>query len=214
MRGIVNTMTIIQLLFYVFATLAVCSGLMVILASEPVHSVLALVLTFFSTAGIWFLLHAEFLALILVLVYVGAVMTLFLFVVMMLSSHMKKREGFVRYLPLGIILVGMIFALMVVGIGPEHFGLDQIASPGLKDSDYNNITDLGMVLYTDYVYSFEISAVLLLTAIIAAITLTHRKAVRRRSQQVNEQVAVRPEDRVRIIKMPSEKKIRPNQVGE
>lgn len=208
-------MTIIHLLFYAFAIVAVTSGTMVVLASNPVRSVLFLVLTFFATAGVWMLMHAEFLALILVLVYVGAVMTLFLFVVMMLSVHLEKiREGFVRYLPFGIIIVAMILAITIMAVGPEHFSLAQMASPGLKTAEYNNLISLGSVLYTDYVYPFEIAAVILLTAIIAAISLTHRKPKNRKSQSVSAQIAVRPEDRLRLINVPSEKKQSPSGAGE
>jgi NADH-quinone oxidoreductase subunit J len=208
-------MTILHLLFYAFAAVAVFSGLMVVLATNPVRSVLFLVLTFFATAGIWILLHAEFLALILVLVYVGAVMTLFLFVVMMLSTHLEsEREGFVRYLPLGAILVASVLAILIFAIGPEHFGLQHFPSPGIKGADYNNLTDLGSVLYTNYVYPFEISAVILLTAIIAAISLAHRRPTGRKSQNVAVQVAVRKQDRIRVLKIPSEKKINPTQAGE
>lgn len=206
---------ILQLLFYAFATVAIFSGLMVVLANNPVRSVLFLVLTFFATAGIWILLHAEFLALILVLVYVGAVMTLFLFVVMMLSIHLESsREGFVRYLPFAGILIALVLAIIIMAIGPEHFGLENMPSPGLKPADYNNLTELGSVLYTDYVYPFEIAAVILLTAIIAAISLAHRRPKGRKSQNISNQVAVRPEDRLRILKMASEPKNKPAGVGE
>lgn len=199
---------ILQLIFYAFAVVAVFSSLMVILSSNPVRSVLYLVLTFFATAGIWILLHAEFLALILVLVYVGAVMTLFLFVVMMLSMHLESaREGFVRYLPFAIILCVVMLAILILAIGPEHFGLSQLPSPGLKSADYNNLTDLGAVLYTNYVYPFEVAGVILLTAIVAAISLAHRRPKGRKSQNVAEQIAVSKKDRMRILKIPSEKKI-------
>lgn len=197
---------ILHLLFYAFATVAVFSGLMVVLAKNPVRSVLFLVLTFFATAGIWLLLHAEFLALILVLVYVGAVMTLFLFVVMMLSVHLENtREGFVRYFPLFAMVVAAVLAITITVVGPEHFGLTQMPAPELKPADYSNLTALGMVLYTDYLYPFEIAAVLLLAAIIAAISLAHRKPSNRKSQVISKQIAVTPQDRLRIIKMPAEK---------
>jgi NADH-quinone oxidoreductase subunit J len=200
-------MTMIQGLFYLFAAVAIFAASMVVLGKNPVRSVLFLVLTFFATAGIWLLLHAEFLALILVLVYVGDVMTLFLFVVMMLNVNVENtKEGFVRYLPIGIILLALTLIISVLVLGPEHFGLSQALSPGLKSADYNNLTNLGMVLYTTYVYPFEISAVILLTAIIAAISLTHRKTRHRRSQSVSQQIATRPEDRLRLIDIPSEPK--------
>lgn len=200
-------MSTLHLIFYAFAAMAIFSALMVVLSSNPVRSVLFLVLTFFATAGIWMILHAEFLALILVLVYVGAVMTLFLFVVMMLSVHLEKmREGFVRYFPVGILMVTLILALTIMVIGPQHFGLAQMPAPGLKAEDYSNLSELGMSLYTDYIYPFEIAAVLLLTAIIAAISLAHRKPERRKSQKVSAQIAVQRNDRVRLLKIPSEKK--------
>ncbi len=208
-------MPILQILFYAFAAIAVLSSVMVVLSANPVRSVLFLVLTFFSTAGIWMLLHAEFLSLILVLVYVGAVMTLFLFVVMMLSGHLEgSREGFVRYFPIGIIMIGMILTLIIMTVGPQHFGLDRMPSPGLKGADYNNLFDLGSVLYTDYVYPFEIAAVILLTSIIAAITLAYRKPVNRKGQSVSAQIAVRPQDRIRVLKMSAEPKTKPTGGGE
>jgi NADH-quinone oxidoreductase subunit J len=200
-------MTVIQLLFYAFATMAVLSGFMVVISKNPVRSVLFLVFTFFATAGIWILLHAEFLALVLVLVYVGAVMTLFLFVVMMLSVHIDTlREGFVRYLPLGIIVIVLMAGLMIMVLNPERFGLAQVAEPIVQPANYSNLANLGDVLYTEYAYPFEIAAVILLTAIIAAISLSHRPPRKRKIQIVSEQIAVQPQDRMRIIKMPSEKK--------
>ncbi len=199
-------MTFLHLIFYAFASVAVFAATMVVLTNNPVRSVLFLILTFFATAGIWMILHAEFLALILVLVYVGAVMTLFLFVVMMLSIHLDSiREGFVRYLPFGIILVALLLTISVIAVGPEHFGLLQMPSPGIKPTTYNNIVELGLVLYTDYVYPFEIAGVLLLTAIVAAISLTHRAPKQRRSQNVSQQINVNPRDRLRLLDLPSEK---------
>ncbi len=194
-------MTVLQIIFYLFATVAVFSSLMVVASRNSVHSVLFLVLTFFATAGIWLTLNAEFMALILVLVYVGAVMTLFLFVVMMLNIDLEgRREGFVRYLPLAAIIVLLIVGLTVIVVGPEQFGLLTMPAPLAKAADYSNTADLGSVLYTDYAYPFEIAAVLLLTAIIAAISLAHRKPKGRKRQNIQEQIAVRREDRVRLIK--------------
>jgi NADH-quinone oxidoreductase subunit J len=133
-------------------------------------------------------------------------MTLFLFVVMMLSVHIETlREGFVRYLPFGIIVVGLLIAVITMVVGPSHFGISQVPSPELKPADFSNITNLGMILYTDYAYPFEIAAVLLLTAIVAAISLTHRPPRKRKSQVVSQQIAVQPKDRLTILKMPSEK---------
>src|SRR5579862_2242025 len=197
-------MTAIQVLFYLFSTIAIFSALMVVASTNPVRGVLSLVLTFFAMAGIWLLLHAEFLALILVLVYVGAVMTLFLFVVMMLRVNVAPmREGFVRYLPFGIVLSLIIIGLIIVAIGPKQFGLTSMPIPAAQDIHYNNLADLGMVLYTQYAYPFEIAAVLLLAAIVAAISLTHRKPHQRKIQNISKQIAVKRADRVKLIAMPS-----------
>ena len=201
-------MNLVQLLFYAFASVAVLSGMMVVSSKNPVRGVLFLVLTFVSTAGLWLLLQAEFLALVLVLVYVGAVMTLFLFVVMMLSvNRIGVQEGFVRYLPLAGLIVLMMLGVMFVAVGSQHFGLGVIAQPEPHAADYSNIATLGSLLYTDYVFPFEVSAVLLLTAIIAAISLTHRKATKRKSQNVEAQVAVKSADRVRLVDMPTEPRV-------
>ena len=199
-------MTPIQILFYFFATIAIFSALMVVASTHPVRGVLSLVLTFFAMAGIWILLHAEFLALILVLVYVGAVMTLFLFVVMMLRVNVAHmREGFVRYLPFAIVLSLLIVGIIILAVGPKQFGLANMPVPITPAND-NNLADLGMVLYTQYAYPFEIAAVLLLTAIVAAISLTHRKPHHRKTQNISNQIAVKRADRVKLIAMPSVKK--------
>lgn len=200
-------MTALQIIFYVFATTAVLSALMVIAVKNPVHGVLFLVLTFFASAGIWMILNAEFLSLVLVLVYVGAVMTLFLFVVMMLSMKMvSAQEGFVRYLPFAALIVLLVVGLIIMAVNPDHFGLTQVPVPAPHLPDYNNIADLGSVLYTNYAYPFEIAAILLLTAIVAAIALTHRKPAGRKTQVASAQMAVQRDQRVRLIKMASEKK--------
>ncbi|MEO8963735.1 MAG: NADH-quinone oxidoreductase subunit J [Gammaproteobacteria bacterium] len=200
-------MTALQIIFYVFATVAVCSAMMVVAAKNPVRGVLFLVLTFFATAGVWLILNAEFLALILVLVYVGAVMTLFLFVVMMLSVRLvSATEGFVRYLPFALIVVLLMVGLTVMVVNPERFGLANVQAPMAKLADYSNTADLGSVLYTNYAFPFEVAAVLLLTSIVAAIALTHRKPVGNKSQSSSAQIAVRSKDRMRLVKMDSEKK--------
>lgn len=194
-------MTFVHFIFYVFAITAVFSSAMVVGSNNPVRSALFLVLTFFCMAGIWILLHAEFLALILVLVYVGAVMTLFLFVVMMLKlDGIGLREGFVRYLPWAVLMILMIVGLVVMVVGPAHFGLLQMPTPPATAADFSNVANLGMVLYSDYAYPFEIAAVILLAAIVAAIGLTHREAKNRKNQNIVKQISVRPEDRIRIIK--------------
>ncbi len=200
-------MTILQIIFYALSATAVFSALMVVTLKNPVHGVLFLVLTFFASAGIWLLLNAEFLALILVLVYVGAVMTLFLFVVMMLSVRLaERREGFVRYLPVAALVVLLMVGLIIMVLNPEHFGLTQVPAPALAPADFNNIAELGSTLYTVYAYPFEIAAVLLLTSIVAAIALTHRKPEGRKSQNAARQISVRKDDRLRLIKMSPEKK--------
>jgi len=201
-------LTPLHTIFYLFAIIAVGSGVSVITARNPVRSVLSLVVTFFAMAGVWMILHAEFLSLILLLVYVGAVMTLFLFVVMMLNIDREQtRGGFVKYLPLGILLVLLMFGVMLSSINPEYFSSLQM--PPLADANASNLTALGNVLYTEYAYPFEIAGVILLAAIIASITLTHRGPVRRKVQNIDAQINMRPEDAVRLIKMSSEPKQQP-----
>ncbi|MEO5573146.1 MAG: NADH-quinone oxidoreductase subunit J [Gammaproteobacteria bacterium] len=196
-----------QIIFYIFAAILVLSALMVITVRNPVHAALFLVLAFFTSAAVWLLLEAEFLAITLVLVYVGAVMVLFLFVVMMLDVNIAPlREGFARYLPVGGLVAALIVFELFLVVGPAHFGLDQMASPVPHIAGYSNTKELGNLLYTVYVYPFEIAAALLLVAIIAAITLTMRKRPQTKYQNIDEQVRVRSRDRLRIIKMPSEKK--------
>ena len=160
-----------NIVFYVFAAIMVFSALMVITVKNPVQASLFLVLTFFSCAAIWMLLEAEFLAITLVLVYVGAVMVLFLFVVMMMLdiNVARMRAAFIQYLPIGIAVLVTMAAMMFMVVGVDHFGLEQVAAPARHAADYNNTRELGLVLYTVYVYPFEIAAVILLVAIIAAI---------------------------------------------
>lgn len=195
------------IIFYVFAAILVLAATMVITVRNPVFAALFLVLAFFTSAGIWILLEAEFLALTLVLVYVGAVMVLFLFVVMMLDINLAVlKQGFTRYLPVGLfIAVVLIFQLAVI-VGPEQFGLDKIESPVPQSADYSNTKELGRVLYTVYLYPFEIAAVILLVAIIAAIALTLRKRREKDLMPPEQQVAVKRADRVRIVKMDAEQK--------
>ena len=200
-------LTITHLVFYAFALVAVVSAIFVITARNPVRSVLALVVTFFAMAGVWMLLRAEFLSLILILVYVGAVMTLFLFVVMMLNIDTESvQAGFVRYLPLGIILVLLLMGITIVAVGPEYFGIARMPAPAMESAEISNTEQLGALLYTSYAYPFEIAGVLLLAAIIAAITLTHRGPMKRRSQNISDQVATDPKASLRIIKMAAEPK--------
>lgn len=200
-------MTALQIIFYILSAVAISSAVMVVAAQNSIYSALCLVLTFFAMAGIWMLLQAEFLAIILLLVYVGAVMTLFLFVVMMLQVNVvSMRKGFVRYLPWGLLIVLFVAGFMITVVGPQDFGFMHVPALTLESADYSNTMELGKVLYTDYVYPFEIAAVLLLTAIVAAITLTHRKASGRKSQNIAKQIAVKREDRIRLVKMPSVRK--------
>ena len=191
-------------LFYAFAAVLVVSGLLVITARNPVHGVLFLVLAFFTAAGIWLLLRAEFLAIALVVVYVGAVMVLFLFVVMMLDVNLERvRQGFWRNLPLALVVGGIMVFEMVAVLGNRIYGTRPTVTP--VPPGYSNTKELGRVLYTDYSYAFEIAAVLLLVAIIAAIALTLRRRKDSRAQSPAEQVRARREERVRLVSMPAEK---------
>jgi NADH-quinone oxidoreductase subunit J len=200
-------MNIEPVLFYLFATILIAAAVTVITVRNPVHAALFLVLAFFTSAAIWLLLEAEFLAIVLVLVYVGAVMVLFLFVVMMLDINIVPlREGFIRFLPVGALVALLILAEMALVVGPEHFGLDSVAEPARHAADYSNTKELGSLLYTVYVYPFEIAAAILLVAIVAAIALTMRRRPETKYQNPAEQVGVRRDDRVRIVRMASEKK--------
>ena len=190
--------------FYAFGAVLVLSALAVITARNPVHGVLFLVLAFFTAAAIWLLLRAEFLAIALVVVYVGAVMVLFLFVVMMLDINLERvREGFWRNLPLAIVVGGIMVFEMVVILAGRYFGIATRARE--FPAGYSNTKELGRVLYTDYAYAFEIAAVILLVAIIAAIALTLRRRKDSRSQDPSMQVRARREERVRLVSMPAEK---------
>ncbi len=194
-----------NIVFYVFAAIMVFSALMVITVKNPVQASLFLVLTFFSCSAIWILLEAEFLAITLVLVYVGAVMVLFLFVVMMLDINVARmRAAFIQYLPIGIAVLVTMIAMMFMVVGGDHFGLEQVAAPARQAADYNNTRELGLVLYTVYVYPFEIAAVILLVAIIAAIALTLRRRPKTKYQNPDLQIAVKRDDRIRMVKMDSE----------
>ena len=194
-------------IFYVFAIATVVSATAVVTVRNPVHAALFLVLTFFTSAVIWMSLEAEFLAVTLVLVYVGAVMVLFIFVVMMLDINIARlREGFVRYLPLGLLVAAIMLALMLSVVTSDVFVLEAGSEPAPRPADYSNTKALGGVLYTDYVFAFEIAAVILLVAIIAAISLTMRKRSQTKYQVPSEQIKVRKADRLRIVKMPSEEK--------
>ena len=194
------------LTFYFFAAIMLFSALRVITARNPVHAALFLVLAFFTASVIWMLLKAEFLAIVLVLVYVGAVMVLFLFVVMMLDINLDRmREGFWSYLPLGATVGSLMIVEMVLVLSGRYFGLAAMPAPPDPGKAYSNTRELGRVLYTDYIYAFELAGVVLLVAIIAAIALTLRRRKDTKGQDPSKQVAVKRADRVRIVSMPSEK---------
>jgi NADH-quinone oxidoreductase subunit J len=196
-----------QILFYIFSTIAILSAVMVITSKHPVRAVLSLVLTFFAMACVWLILQVEFLALVLIVVYVGAVMVLFLFVVMMLDIQPETlKAGFVRYWPLAAV-IGVLLAVMLIwNVGFEHFGLKEVPAPAAEPVDYSSIQNLGMALFTDYLYPFELAAALLLAAMIAAITLTFRGHHRGgKIQNIKEQLAADPKARLKIVKMPVEK---------
>jgi len=192
-------------IFFAFAAVLLFAALRVITARNPVHAALYLVLAFFTASAIWLLLRAEFLAIALVLVYVGAVMVLFLFVVMMLDINLERlREGFWKNLPLAVMVGGVMAFEMVAVLAQRYFGA--AARPRALPAGYSNTKELGRVLYTQYVYAFEIAAVILLVAIIAAIALTLRRRKDSKSQDPARQVATRREDRVRMVDMRSEKR--------
>jgi NADH-quinone oxidoreductase subunit J len=196
-----------RFIFYCFAAILIFAAARVITVRNPVHAALHLVLAFFTCAGLWLLLEAEFLAITLVLVYVGAVMVLFLFVVMMLDINTTPlREGFVKYLPVGLTVAVLILVEMSMVVGVKNFGSEVVAIPARHPEGYSNVRELGGVLYTDYVYPFEIASVILLVAIIAAIALTMRKRPETRYQNPAQQIAVQPRDRVRVVKMKAEEK--------
>jgi NADH-quinone oxidoreductase subunit J len=196
-----------SVIFYLFAAVLIASSLAVITVRNPVHAVLFLVLTFFTSAAIWLLLEAEFLAITLVLVYVGAVMVLFLFVVMMLDINISVlREGFVKNAYVGVPVALIVAFELIAVVDRKEFGLEQMPAPVAHAADFSNTKELGRVLYTDYVYSFELAAVVLVVAIIAAIALTLRRRPDSKYQDIGQQVAVRRKDRVRIVKMAAEKK--------
>ena len=193
--------------FYLFAAMTVASALGVITLKNPVHAVLCLVLTFFSTACLFLLLQAEFLGVVLVLVYVGAVMVLFLFVVMMLDINtVPLREGFARYLPVAGLVAGLMFVQMLVMMGVTTGKRDVAfaAADPAAAAGFSNLEWIGRTLFSGYIFPFEVAAVLLTVAILAAVMLTLRRRVGTRHQDPAKQSAVRREDRVRLVKMAAE----------
>ncbi len=195
-----------QIVFYSFGALLLLSALMVISVRNPIYAALFLVVAFFSSSAIWLLLRAEFLAIVLVLVYVGAVMVLFLFVVMMLDINLARlRAGFIRFLPVGALVALILVTAMAWMVGSDRFDLAR--DSGLLDpgANYSNTAELGQALFSDYLYPFEIAGAILLIAIIAAIALSMRPKRETKAQDPDAQVAVRRQDRVRLVKMKSER---------
>ena len=196
---------IVNLLFYVFGAILVISALGVITARNPVHCALFLVSAFLNSAVIWLVLEAEFLAITLVVVYVGAVMVLWLFVVMMMDIDVEKlRQGFTRYAPVGAVIALVVVAQIATVVYVRKLGLEDAAIVQPKPEGYSNTAELGQLLYTQYLWPFEIAAVVLLVAIVAAITLTMRRRPGQKIQDVAKQVAVRAQDRIRVVKMDAE----------
>ncbi len=202
-----HPMSFIQLAFYFFAAVTVFAAAMVITIRNPVKAALFLVLAFVSAACVWLTLEAEFLAIVLVLVYVGAVMVLFLFVVMMLDINLSRlREGFGEYLPIGGLVAVLMVLEMAIVLSTDDFSEQRLPRPEAHTEGYSNTKELGRLLYTFYVYPFEIAALILLVAIIAAIALTLRKRPETKYQNPAKQVSVRRDDRVRLVKMGAERK--------
>ncbi len=195
-------MVVQALAFYIFAAVATASGVMVISSRNPVHSVLFLILSFFNVAGLFILMGAEFLAMLLVVVYVGAVAVLFLFVVMMLDiNFVELREGFLQYLPIGS-LVGIVLFIELLLVGGSWILSDNITkiSRPILDKEMTNTHALGYILYTDYIYLFQTAGLILLVAMIGAIVLTHRRRSGVYKQKVSTQVSRRREDTIEIVK--------------
>lgn len=196
-------MTFEQIIFYLFSAVLLAAAVGMVTVRSPVYAALCLILSFFTSAALWLLLEAEFLGLVLVLVYVGAVMVLFLFVIMMLDLNTDPlKEGLVKHAPVGFGVALVIAVEMIMVLQSAPF---QIATP-LNPAPANNTEALGAILYTDYVYPFEIAAVILVVAIIAAITLTLRHRPDSRKQDISQQVQVKRADRVRLVKMKAETK--------
>jgi NADH-quinone oxidoreductase subunit J len=192
---------LITILFYAFAAVLVGAALGVVLSRNPVHAALFLVLAFFNSAALWLLLEAEFLGIVLVLVYVGAVMVLFLFVVMMLDINVAQlREGFTRYAPLGAVVAGIMVLEIFYVVWVRQLGLDLAGAAPPLPAGYSNTKALGAVLYTEYLLPFQLAAVVLLVAIVAAIVLTMRHRPGYKQQDIGRQVAVKSTDRVRVVK--------------
>lgn len=199
-------MTFQTAVFYGFSLILIASALRVITARNPVHATLFLVLSFVTASGLWMLLEAEFLAITIVLVYVGAVMVLFLFVVMMLDINIDRmREGYWDYLVPALVVAGVMVGEMAVILAGKYFHLEGSPAPAPKPETFSNTRELGKLIYTDYVYPFEIASVILLVAIVAAIALTLRRRKDTKYVDPGAQVTVRKQDRLRIVSMPADK---------
>jgi len=194
------------LIFYFLSSILLFAALRVITARHPIHAALYLVLAFFTSAGLWLMLEAEFLAITLVLVYIGAVMVLFLFVVMMMDLDLQRlRQGFRESMPLAILVGGLMIMEMVMVLARKSFIPDFASMEPHHAADYSNTKELGRLLYTDYVYPFELAAVVLLIAIVAAIAITLRRRKNTKHQDPSEQVKARRADRIRMVSMPAQK---------
>ncbi|MDX8392586.1 MAG: NADH-quinone oxidoreductase subunit J [Mariprofundaceae bacterium] len=188
--------------FYMFAGLAVLSALGVVLSRNTVHSVMSLIFCFFNAAGLFFLLDAEFIGIILILVYVGAVMVLFMFVVMMLEVNFASlREGMLQYVPVGGLVALVLFIEIVAAAGSGVFSPEGIPNPGHAAQHVNNTVEIGKLLYTKYLLGFEIAAIVLLVALVGAIVLSLRTRTDVKYQNISKQVNVNPDDRMRKVKM-------------
>jgi NADH-quinone oxidoreductase subunit J len=204
-------MVIQALVFYLFASVAIVAGALVVSVRNPVHSVLFLILTFFNTAGLFILIGAEFLAMILVVVYVGAVAVLFLFVVMMLDVNVADfKRGLRRYLPIGglvgAVLLGELL-FIVIGWSLDPASAERAAAPTAPLAQLTNTEALGHLIYTQYLYAFQASGIILLVAMIGAIVLTHRRRPGLRRQEISRQLARTPADTVELRKIPTGKGI-------
>ena len=207
--------TLFAVFFYAFAGLLVISAFRVVTARNPVHAALFLVLAFFCASGLWMLLKAEFLSLALILVYVGAVMVLFLFVVMMLDLDIENlRRDYKKFLPVAFLMGAVIVLELSIVLIRSFVGTTTPVQPMLEEMTTSNTHALGMLIFVDYVYAFEVAGVILLVAIIAAVALTLRNRKDSKSQNIHQQVNVNSADRMRIVKMDSDMAAKQNGRGE
>lgn len=197
---------IYEIVFFIFSAILITATVMVIISRNSVYAAFFLVLAFFASAILWMMMQAEFLALVLIFVYVSAIMTLFLFVVMMLDMNLSKmKEKFVKFLPFSVIAVLLLIVTMIITVNLHHFGIFVISLPQMPDN-FSNIKAIGSLLYTDYLYPFEIAAIILLVAIIATITLAfHGRKSDAKVQRIPEQLKVEKLDRLRVVKIKMEK---------